>query len=317
MKKILFSAILLILISCSILIGPEKLVFAENWQLSATSQLILWHSRIPRTVSILLAGGSLSVAGLVMQTISQNRFAAPSTIGTVEAAKLGLLVSIGLFQNVTLFQKMLGAFVGAIVMTVFFFLILRRIHIKQQWTIPLFGIIFGQLINALTGAIAYHFDIVQSLSSWQQGSFSMVQNGTYQWLFLAALVVSMIILLHRPLTIMQLGRDSALAVGIEYDVLSRLILAAVCLIVSVNVITVGVLPFIGVIVPNVVRLFVSDRLAHSLPIVMMSGSIFVLACDLMARLLIRPYEIPVSILMTMIGGTIFIILVLYRRRGAI
>lgn len=314
MKKYIVIFLLILIIICSLIIGPESLIFDSFGRLNASSALIFWHARVPRTLSILLAGSSMSVAGLLMQTISQNRFAAPSTVGTIESAKLGLLFSLWWFPNVTLSQKMMMSFFSAVIFTVIFFFILSKIKVKQSWTIPLFGMIFGQLINSFASAIAYRFDLVQSMSSWQQGKFSMVQTGSFEWLWLTILVITIVIFLRKPLTIMQLGKDAAYNLGIPYELIRYFVIASVCLITAVNVMTVGILPFIGVIIPNIVRIYFSDSLEKSMPIVMLVGSLFVLICDILARVIIKPYEIPVSVLISIIGGLIFIWIIL-RRRG--
>lgn len=313
MKKSMIYSLFLILVAASLLVGPESLKFESGFKLNEISRLIFWQARVPRTISIILAGSSMSLAGLLMQVISQNRFAAPSTVGTVEAAKLGLLMSIWLVPGVSLSGKMMASFISSVVFTLIFFLLIANIKVKETWTIPLFGMIFGQLISSFASAIAYHFDLVQSLSSWQQGNFALIQNGSFEWLWLSLIVLMSLPVMARPLTIMQLGRSTSQNVGIHYDAMRYLVIAMVALISAVNVITVGTLPYIGVIIPNLVRLFYSDNLRKSVPMVMLGGSLFVLICDLFARTIIRPYEIPVSVIISVCGGCLFLWIVLRRR----
>lgn len=316
MKKQVLILGLIIAIILSLVIGAEPLTFEQGFTLSETSWLILIHSRIPRTISIILAGGSMSMAGLVMQTISQNRFAAPSTVGTVEAAKLGVLLSLWLFDNVTLAQKLWLSFIMAVGLTLLFFVMLSNLRMKEVWTIPLFGMIYGQVIGSIASAIAYRFDLVQSIHSWQQGNFAMIQPGSYEWLWLSLIVIGIIWYLKRPLTIMQFGKSTAQNLGIHYEWMRYSVVFGVCLISAVNVMTVGILPFVGVIIPNFVRLFYSDSLRKSMPMVLIVGSLFVLICDLVARTLISPYEIPVSIVIAIIGGSLFLS-ILFMKRGTI
>ncbi|MBR7928170.1 iron chelate uptake ABC transporter family permease subunit [Aerococcaceae bacterium zg-ZUI334] len=315
MKPIYLWLCLLIMIVTSILTGAQPLEWNTNGQLTELSWKVLWYSRIPRTISIVLAGSSMSVAGMLMQAISQNRFAAPSTVGTIESAKFGLLMSLWIFPQVTLQQKLMSSFIFAVLLTGLFFFVLVKIKVKQVWTIPLFGMIYGQIIGSIASAIAYRFDLVQSMSSWQQGNFSLIQVGSYEWLWLTLILLSLIWVIRRPLTIMQLGEVASLNLGIAYQRMKWLVIAGVCLICAVNVMIVGTLPFIGVIIPNLVRMTFSDSMQQSLPIVMLSGSLFVLICDILARTLIAPYELPVSLLITFIGG-IFFLSMLFSRRGA-
>lgn len=315
MKKYLIIIFLMLAIILSLVIGPERLHFQQPFQLSEQSWLILLHSRIPRTISIVLAGSSMSVAGLLMQTISQNRFAAPSTIGTIEAAKLGLLLSLWFVNDVSLSHKLIFSFISAIFLTLIFFVIISKLKVKEVWTIPLFGMIYGQVIGSIASAIAYRYDLVQSVSSWQQGNFSLIQPGSYEWLWFSMIVLILMWVLHRPLTIMQLGKSTAQNLGIHYEGMRYLVIASVCLISAINVMTVGVLPFIGVIIPNLTRLYFSDSLEKSLPMVMVIGSLFVLICDIISRSLIHPYEIPVSLMIAIIGGILFLGILFTKRGG--
>ncbi|MBF6626186.1 iron chelate uptake ABC transporter family permease subunit [Aerococcaceae bacterium zg-BR9] len=314
MKSIYLWLCLVLMIGLSLISGAQPLEWDISGHLTQLSWNVLWYSRVPRTISILLAGSSMSVAGLLMQAISQNRFAAPSTVGTVESAKLGLLLSLWLFPKVSMQQKFVSSFIIAVLFTGLFFFILAKMKVKQTWTIPLLGMIYGQIIGAVASAIAYRFDLVQSMSSWQQGNFSLIQVGSYEWLWLTLILIGVIWLLRRPLTIMQLGEATSLNLGIAYHPMKYLIIAGVCLICAVNVMTVGTLPFIGVIIPNAVRIMHSDSMQQSLPLVMVSGSLFVLICDILSRTLIAPYELPVSLLIAFIGGSIFLVL-LFKWKG--
>ena len=110
-----------------------------------------------------------------MQTVTQNRFAAPSTTGTVEGAQLGMLVALFFFPRATMAQKMIFAFTTAMVMTLIFLKIVRRFPVKERWLLPLMGILYGGMIGAVGEIVAYRFNLVQSLTSWRQGSFAMIQ----------------------------------------------------------------------------------------------------------------------------------------------
>lgn len=297
----------IVLVGISLVVGPEQLTMVDG-KLDEMSRIVLWHSRIPRTVSIVLVGSSMSVAGLLMQTATQNRFAAPSTIGTIEAAKLGLLLSIWLIPNVTLQQKMWSAFGAAIVLTAIFFQLIRVIRIQRAWMLPLFGMMFSQLIGSLGEAIAFRFDLVQSMSSWQQGNFALMQTNQYEWLFVVVIVIGMMYWLNERLSLLQLGKATAQSIGLPYEWLQRFVLVAVSLICAVNVITVGIFPFIGIVVPNIVRLYKGDLLKESMPFVAVVGACFILVCDLIARSVIMPYEIPISVVVALVGGSLFLLL---------
>lgn len=243
-----------------------------------------------------------------MQTITQNQFAAPSTVGTTEAAKLGMVLSLFVFPSASLTQKMLFAFVSSIVFTLFFLAFMTIFTVKERWMLPLIGIIYSGIIGSVTEVIAYRFNLVQSMTAWTQGSFSMIQTHQYEWLFLGLIILIAVWKLSQTFTIMNLGKETSESLGISYSLLEKLALFLVALTTSVTMITVGGLPFLGVIVPNLVRKHYGDNLSQTKLIVALVGANLVLACDILSRVLIRPYELSVSLLLGIIGSIIFILL---------
>ena len=243
-----------------------------------------------------------------MQTITQNQFAAPSTVGTTEAAKLGMVLSLFVFPSASLTQKMLFAFVSSIVFTLFFLALMTIFTVKERWMLPLIGIIYSGIIGSVTEVIAYRFNLVQSMTAWTQGSFSMIQTHQYEWLFLGLIILIAVWKLSQTFTIMNLGKETSESLGISYSLLEKLALFLVALTTSVTMTTVGGLPFLGVIVPNLVRKHYGDNLSQTKLIVALVGANLVLACDILSRVLIRPYELSVSLLLGIIGSLVFILL---------
>ena len=174
--------------------------------------------------------------------------------------------------------------------------------------LPLIGIIYSGIIGSVTEVIAYRFNLVQSMTAWTQGSFSMIQTHQYEWLFLGLIILIAVWKLSQTFTIMNLGKEASESLGISYSLLEKLALFLVALTTSVTMITVGGLPFLGVIVPNLVRKHYGDNLSQTKLIVALVGANLVLACDILSRVLIRPYELSVSLLLGIIGSLIFILL---------
>ena len=243
-----------------------------------------------------------------MQTITQNQFAAPSTVGTTEAAKLGMVLSLFVFPSASLTQKILFAFVSSIAFTLFFLAFMTIFTVKERWMLPLIGIIYSGIIGSVTEVIAYRFNLVQSMTAWTQGSFSMIQTHQYEWLFLGLIILIAVWKLSQTFTIMNLGKGTSESLGISYSLLEKLALFLVALTTSVTMITVGGLPFLGVIVPNLVRKHYGDNLSQTKLMVALVGANLVLACDILSRVLIRPYELSVSLLLGIIGSLVFILL---------
>lgn len=317
MKRVSYLILLLLILSIiSLSVGASSFSWMEFFNGGESATQLFWESRFPRLLSILLSASAMSVSGLLMQTITQNEFASPSTIGTVDAAKLGLMMSLLLFPSPGLLEKMATSFVFAIGFSALFVALQHHLSIKQKWMIPLIGLIFGGVIGACTQFIAYQFQLVQSLSSWMQGSFSMIQTNQYEWLYLCLFVLVLSIVFAHYYTVISMGEDISRNLGVPIKRMESLTLVLIALTTSVTMITVGSLPFIGVIVPNIVRMRFGTQMKDLVPLTMFVGACLVLSCDILARIVIAPYEISVSIILSILGAALFIFQVIrLEKRG--
>ncbi|MBN7665730.1 ABC transporter permease [Brucella melitensis] len=275
---------------------------------------VLLISRIPRTLAIILAGMSMAVAGMIMQMLTRNRFVEPSTAGTVESASLGILLVILFAPETPVFGKMLVASVSALAGTAFFLRILRSIPLRSVLVVPLVGIMLGGVINAITTFIAYRFDLLQSLNSWTTGDFSGVLRGRYELLWIAFALTVVAYVAADRFTVAGLGEDFTTNLGLNYRRVVTLGLVIVSMVSASVVVTVGMIPFLGLIVPNVVSMFIGDNMRRAVPWVALLGAGLVLACDIVGRLIRFPYEIPIGTMMGVVGSAIFLYLLL--RRGS-
>ncbi|ENR93507.1 ABC transporter permease [Brucella abortus] len=275
---------------------------------------VLLISRIPRTLAIILAGMSMAVAGMIMQMLTRNRFVEPSTAGTVESASLGILLVILFALETPVFGKMLMASVSALAGTALFLRILRSIPLRSVLVVPLVGIMLGGVINAITTFIAYRFDLLQSLNSWTTGDFSGVLRGRYEILWIAFALTVVAYVAADRFTVAGLGEDFTTNLGLNYRRVVTLGLVIVSMVSASVVVTVGMIPFLGLIVPNVVSMFIGDNMRRAVPWVALLGAGLVLACDIVGRLIRFPYEIPIGTMMGVVGSAIFLYLLL--RRGS-
>ncbi|MBI1659611.1 ABC transporter permease [Brucella abortus] len=275
---------------------------------------VLLISRIPRTLTIILAGMSMAVAGMIMQMLTRNRFVEPSTAGTVESASLGILLVILFAPETPVFGKMLMASVSALAGTALFLRILRSIPLRSVLVVPLVGIMLGGVINAITTFIAYRFDLLQSLNSWTTGDFSGVLRGRYELLWIAFALTVVAYVAADRFTVAGLGEDFTTNLGLNYRRVVTLGLVIVSMVSASVVVTVGMIPFLGLIVPNVVSMFIGDNMRRAVPWVALLGAGLVLACDIVGRLIRFPYEIPIGTMMGVVGSAIFLYLLL--RRGS-
>lgn len=302
------------LVALSVAIGAGDFSFAG---LLAGTQSADWQllvvSRLPRTLALLLAGMSLAVAGLIMQMLVRNRFVEPSTAGTIEAATLGVLVLALLAPDTPVFGKMLVAAAFAMAGTFLFLGLLRRIPMRSPYLVPLVGLILGGVIQAVTTFFAFRYDMLQTLHAWTVGDFSGVLRGRYELLWLGAVLAFAAWVAADRFTVAGMGQQFTTNLGLNYKRLTFYGLLIVSAISAVVVVTAGSIPFLGLIVPNVVSILFGDNMRRSVPWVALLGGLFVLACDIIGRLVVYPYEIPIGTVVGIIGGALFLFLLLRGR----
>ena len=316
MKRLLLALLAVMTLAfVSLLIGAGDLSLSSllSSQPGENAMQVLLVSRIPRTVAIILSGTGMAVAGMIMQMLTQNRFVEPSTAGTVESASLGLLVVTLVAPGVPPLVKMLVAAAFALAGTALFLRILRLIPLRSALTVPLVGIMLGGIVSAVTTFFAYRFDLLQSLNAWTTGDFSGLLRGRYELLWVAFGLTVLAYLAADRLTLAGMGRDVATNLGLRYRSVVSLGLVIVSMVTAAVVATVGMMPFLGLIVPNVVSMMMGDNMRRSLPWIALLGAGLVLTCDIVGRVIYAPYEIPIGTVMGVVGSALFLALLLKGR----
>ncbi|NBJ70031.1 MULTISPECIES: ABC transporter permease [Clostridia] len=316
--KIRYLVVMLIILSIvSIFVGVSNISPLDIFNLSEEQAKVLLISRIPRLFSILIAGMSMSICGLIMQQLSRNKFVSPTTAGTLDSARLGILVAMVLFTSANPFEKMLVSFAFALLGTFAFMKILEKIKFKDAIFIPLIGLMFGNIVSSMSTFIAYRYDLIQNISSWMQGDFSMIMTGNYELMFVSIPVLIVAFFYANKFTIAGMGEDFSKNLGLNYRQVVNLGLVIVALVTASVVLAVGVIPFLGLIIPNIVTIYQGDHLKKSLLHTALLGAIFVLVCDIIGRVIIYPYEIPISLTVGVIGSGLFIYLLFRRKKYGI
>ena len=314
MKKRYLIVALIILSFLSLFVGVSHITPMDLLDFKSEETEIFLISRLPRLVAILLAGAGMSIAGLIMQQLSRNKFVSPTTAGTLDATRLGILVSMLLFTNASTIEKMIVAFAFALAGTLLFMQILDRIKFKDAIFIPLVGLMFGNILSSITTFFAYKANVIQNMSAWLQGDFSMIMKGRYELLYISIPVLIITYLYANRFTVAGMGEDFSKNLGLAYRRIVNIGLILVALITTTVVLTVGMIPFLGLIIPNIVSIFKGDHLQKTLPHTALLGAIFLLICDILGRVLIYPYEISISLMVGVIGSGIFLYL-LFRRKA--
>ncbi|MGZ7496064.1 ABC transporter permease [Corynebacterium sp. ZY180755] len=272
--------------------------------------------RVPRTIALILAGAAMAMCGLVMQLITQNRFVEPTTTGTTEWAGLGLLVMMIVVPTAGVLERMTASVVFSFVGTMVFFLFLRKISLRASLVVPIIGIMLGAVVSAVSSFLALQTDMLQSLGIWFQGSFTSIYKGQYEVLWIVLIVVALVFFYADRLTVAGLGEEFATNIGVNYNRMVIMGTGMIAIATGVVTVVVGNLPFLGLIVPNLISMWRGDDLRSNLPWVCLLGIALVTVCDLVARTIISPFEIPVSVVLGIVGAAVFVFLIVRQtKRG--
>jgi len=271
-------------------------------------------TRIPRTIALVLAGAAMSMSGLIMQLLTQNRFVEPTTTGTTEWAGLGLLLVMILIPGASITTRMVGAIAAAFIGTMVFFGFLRRVTLRSSLIVPIVGIMLGAVVSSVSTFIALQTDMLQNLGIWFAGSFTSVLRGQYELLWIVAFVGIAVFIVADRFTVAGLGEEISTNVGLNYHRVILLGTGLIAVATGVVTVVVGNLPFLGLIVPNIVSMIRGDDLRSNLPWVCLLGIAIVTICDLVGRTIIMPFEVPVSLILGIVGAAVFISLLLRQRR---
>lgn len=276
---------------------------------------VFFSTRLPRTISLMISGAALALSGLIIQTVVQNRFADSSITGAMDWSGLGIIFTYLFFPAPSIFFRITSAIIFSFIGSLIFICLLKRVRMYNPVIIPIVGIIFGSIISSISTFIAITFDLTQSLESWFIGSFSQIQSGRYEYLWLITGVTLITFKYANYLTLSTFGENFVTSLGVNYT--RVVVLGLICASINTGIISavVGNLPFLGLIVPNIISIYRGDDVKTSMPWVVLLGMAIITSCDILARLINRPFEVPVSLLLGIIGSVVFLIVVLKYRRS--
>ncbi|WP_241073536.1 ABC transporter permease [Achromobacter insuavis] len=306
--------VFIVLCGASLLVGARQMAWSQLLSLSGDDWLTLTASRLPRLAALVLTGVGLSVCGVILQHVVRNKFVEPATSGGLDAAKFGILVSLTLAPAAGPAARMLFALVFCLAASLLFVAIVRRVKFKNTVLVPVIGLMYGGVLSALAEFYAYRHNILQSMQGWMLGDFSRIVQGHYEIIYLILPIVALTYLYAHRFTVLGMGEGMASSLGLNYSATVALGLVLVAVTVSATVITVGAIPFVGLVVPNLVALHYGDNLGRTLPLVALGGASLLLACDVLGRLLIHPFEVPIGLTAGGLGGLLFLALIFWKHR---
>ena len=294
---------------------PVQLISLFRGQGDKVSRSILLYARLPRTLASLAAGAGLAVSGAVLQNVLANRLASPGIIGVNAGAGLGvtLCCAAGTLSGLAV---SCAAFGGSLITVLFIFLFSHRTNASKT-TVILGGVALNSILNAVCESVTVLDTDVAMLSiDFRVGGFSAV---SYMRLLpaagLIALALAVLFTLCNELDVVTLGDETAQGVGLQVGRYRTLFLVLAALLAGAAVSFAGLLGFVGLIVPHFVRRFTGNESGRLLPMCAVAGAGFVTLCDMAARLLFAPYELPVGILMSVVGGPVFLYMLIRHKGG--
>lgn len=311
-SEIILFIILLILSVVSLFVGVIDVNLTELITGDAGAMQIFIISRLPRLLAILCTGMGMSVAGLIMQQLCMNKFVSPTTGATISSAQFGILLALLFMPQSTIWGRAVFAFICAILGTWIFVWFIQRVQYKDVVMVPLVGIMFGNVIGGITNFLAYKYEMTQALSTWLVGHFSLVLKGRYEIVYMVVPLIILSFIFANHFNIVGMGKDFSSNLGVPYNVVLFSGLTIAAMITASVVVVVGSISYIGLIVPNVVAMFKGDKIRGTLIDTALFGAIFVLVCDMIGRVVIMPYELPIELIVGILGSVLFIALLLYR-----
>lgn len=312
--EIISGAILIALSIISLFVGVIDVSINDILNGNSQALMIFITSRLPRLLAILCTGMGMSVAGLIMQQLCMNKFVSPTTGATISSAQFGILLALLFMPNSTLWQRAGFAFVFAVLGTWIFVWFIQKVHYKDVVMVPLVGIMFGNVIGGITNFLAYKYEMTQALSTWLVGHFSMVLKGRYEIVYMVVPLIIIAFIFANHFNIVGMGKDFSKNLGVSYNAILFMGLTIAAMITASIVVVVGSISYIGLIVPNIVAMFKGDKIRGTLIDTALFGAIFVLVCDMIGRIVIMPYELPIELIVGILGSIIFIVMLLYRLR---
>lgn len=318
LRPVLLAALVVVvlaLIGASLLVGGYDIslhgVFTDPVQ-----REMFFISRVPRTLALAFAAVAMSVSGVIMQMITQNKFVEPTTAGTSQWAGLGILAVLIAWPGAPPMGRMLVASVFAFAGTMVFLGVLRKVAVRSLIVVPLVGIMLGAVVSAITTFLAGTFNLLQSMSAWRSGGFSGIVRGFYEPLWAVVIIAIVAFILADRFTVAGLGKDLATNVGLNYERTVLLGTAMVAVATGVTTVVVGFIPFLGLVVPNIGSMLLGDDTRRNLPWVALLGIGLLMACDLVGRVVVAPMEIPASVILGAVGAVTFILLVVRQRHAS-
>ena len=323
-RILLISSIILLLLSAflSLVSGAASIPLSDLFDAAlagpeSVAGYVFWYSRLPRTVACIAAGFALSISGAVIQSVLANSLAAPGIIGVNSGAGFAVTLATAL-GAVSGWMISVSAFLGAMVTSLAIMVISRKTRASRT-SVLLAGVSLNYILGAFSDAVLSLVPQASMTSGdFRVGGFSSISHvRLYPAAIIIALSALAVFTLSNELEVLSLGDDEARTLGLDASVMRVVFLLLASALAGAAVSFAGLLGFVGLLVPNGIRRFLRGDNRLLLPLSGIGGAVLVTLCDIVSRMMFRPYELPVGIMLSLIGGPVFLILVLKRRKGRV
>ncbi|TMP45064.1 ABC transporter permease [Pseudoalteromonas citrea] len=304
----------------AIAITTEQVLHALwHYDVGNFSQKIIIELRLPRVILAFIAGSGLAMAGLILQTVTRNPLADPYLFGISSGASFGVVVLFAITGIQAGLALSGAAFAGSLLAMTLLLLIAEGRTSGQVEAMLLAGVALSFLFSSFTSLLLYWSDpqAISAILFWNLGSFS---RADWQWLWLPSLVVSgcmlIMLLLRRPINALLLGDESATTLGVSVEKVRLGMLLLSSLLTAVLVAMCGGVGFVGLMIPHIVRFFISQATTLGLITTAMSGGLLMIWVDVIARISFENQELPIGVITSAIGSVFFLFLLMFRKRSS-
>jgi len=306
---------------CALSFGAADISFADVWHSLWQENVgfierIIWELRMPRAILALLAGSGLAISGLILQMVTRNPLADPYLFGISSGASLGVVILIATTGSVFTMMTPIAAFVGSLVAMLMLMLIASRKQSQQVESMLLAGVALSFLFSSFTNLLLYHTDpqAVTAVLFWTMGSFSRAQweNLLFPTVVITTCIIFMLAY-RRQLSAMLLGDESATTLGINVNRFRLIMLLLSSLITATLVSMCGGIGFVGLMIPHIVRFFISQGTVFGILLTALVGGIFMIWVDILSRTVLVNQELPVGVITAATGSLFFLTLLYFRK----
>lgn len=313
---------LLVSIVAGVALGSTSLPWQSLVHPSHADTVILWSIRIPRVAVAIFVGAGLAVAGAVMQGLFRNPLAEPALVGTGSGAVLGAVLMFVTGWSVhSVVSLPIAAMVGAFLALALVYAMATRGGTAPIGTLLLCGIAVTTLLGAVSSLLLsvnlVNWQVAQEIVFWMMGGLD-ARSWTHFWLCAPFVVIGIVaaMLQARELDLIQQGEETALSFGIDTESSKRLLVLTAAMLTGAAVAVAGTIGFVGLVMPHAVRLLVGPSNRALIPASAIAGATFLILCDLAARTIHPPIEIRLGVITALIGGPVFIFLLVRNRRAS-